>query len=111
MIANEVSCSDCSPAGICVNCDKEDVYCCDDSDDDGDDDSNTDAECEDEEDLGQSEDEMNSDEEEVLDYPVSAPGNIVWAKYGRYYYPAQVVSKSDGGGGGGGGGCSMLWTL
>ena len=53
-------------------------------DDDGDDDDNNDQGYTDES------DESSEDEEEEFN-----PGDVIWAKHGRIWYPAQICSLND----------------
>ena len=89
LIADEWSCTACTPSELCTGCDEKDYYQIDDD--------AVDAEEYDEErvydgeDLGHSDDETESDDDDPI-YDNFGPGDIVWAKWGRVRFPAKVAS-------------------
>lgn len=87
ILAQERSCVECSPNNFCDKCDAKSVTlsCADD---------------EDTEDMPQ----IVDNDDEATDYSGSesedendgiAPGDIVWGKYGKYWYPGKVVPQQD----------------
>ena len=89
LIADEWSCTACTPSELCTGCDEKDYYQIDDD--------AVDAEEYDEEkvydgeDLGHSDDETESDDDDPI-YDNFGPSDIVWAKWGRVRFPAKVAS-------------------
>ena len=94
ILADETPCVNCCPDMLCEECDKKDVYY--DAEEiynekDSDIDENM-VVGEDGEDVGKSKEwnSGDSDNEGTL----AAPGDIVWARYGRCFYPAKIISYS-----------------
>ena len=55
-------------------------------------DSESETPCDDHDDEGQTDASDDSEEEEAEDY---RPGDVVWAKHGRVWYPAQICNLGD----------------
>ena len=87
LIAEELACTTCSPVKLCEECERKDFYQLSDSEDEDD------RSIQDESDVGCS-DLEDSDADDVENYNFG-PGDIVWAKYGRTYFPAKVVNYKE----------------
>lgn len=93
ILADYHACTDCTVKKLCSMCDEKEVYFAENDDDcdveseegviDGDDD----------EDHGCTDEDV-SDESDDEEADIS-PGSIVWAKYGKRFYPAKVTCRSD----------------
>ena len=93
LIAEECSCMDCSHDRLCNECVNKEFYQIDEESDDSEDEDAD--EIIDDDDLGCSDDDEEdiSDDEDVHDSCSNfGPGDIVWGKYGRKFFPAKIVS-------------------
>ena len=102
LVAEEWSCTSCTPSSLCPDCLTKDYWQLEyeeeqiqvDEDEDG-------ERIYDDEDLGHSDEESeyksdHEDENEVYCGNSNfGPGDIVWAKWGRKYFPAKVISYKE----------------
>ena len=94
LVADELSCIYCTPHKLCDECEEKDYYQVD-AENSGEDDDNADGFI-DVDDIGQSDEECDDDDEDNEENSSSyAPGDIVWGKYGKFYYPAKIVSHGE----------------
>ena len=91
----EKDCSSfCLPQKLCNECDAKDYYQV--MDEESSDEEDGSEGFLDDEDHGQSDvDEDNDDEVDEENFSSYAPGDIVWGKYGKNYYPAKIVSHGE----------------
>lgn len=90
LLARKLSCTACSPKGLCQTCKDEPASVSVDEPETAEDDIPPVQDSDDEgaSDISSSSDDDSSEES-------ISPGDIVWAKYGRVWYPAKIVSSCD----------------
>ena len=102
IVLNEFTCTECENSNSCEDCKKQKSFLksnvekpetvnyveIEDQIDVDDDEEN----CKDGDDEGQTDDETDTSEDEDSEFN---PGDIIWAKYGRIWYPAQIYSLAD----------------
>ena len=94
LIADELTCTNCSPQKLCDECDAKDYHQV--MDEESSDEEDGSEGFLDDEDHGQSDvDEDDDDEVDEENFSSYAPGDIVWGKYGKNYYPAKIVSYGE----------------
>ena len=97
VVLRDLTCTECPFDALCKYCESlkqvsQIEYVEMDILSDNDDDDDMDSDCHDDDDDSQTDTSDESEEDEETEFN---PGDVIWAKHGRIWYPAQICSLSD----------------